>query len=61
MERKPQEIGHKKQVKIGIEEFCEDGNEDSSSQVCILNTPLSPQGWSRFYISTCFHALKYVG
>lgn len=32
MERKPQEIGHKKQVKIGIEEFCEDGNEDSSSR-----------------------------
>lgn len=31
MERKTQENGHKKQVQIGVKEFCEDGNEDSSS------------------------------
>lgn len=50
--RKTTGSGHKKQVKIGIEEFCEDDDEDFSSQICILN--LLPQGWSSFHISTVF-------
>lgn len=54
--RKTQESGHKKQVKIGIQ-FCEDGNGDFLSD----NTLLSPQGWIRFCVSACFHTLKYVG
>lgn len=50
--RKTTGSGHKKQVKIGIEEFCEDDDEDFSSQICILD--LLPQGWSSFHISTVF-------
>lgn len=44
MEGKTQESGHKKQAKIGIEGFCEDGDEDCSSQICILNIPLVTSG-----------------
>lgn len=40
--------------KIGIEEFCGDDDEDSSSQICMLNLPLLPQGCSSFHISTVF-------